>query len=86
MIVALMVILLSVNYNECLATVHFLENLKGVLDYYIETRLRNHNIKLIRLKHRMGLIRARLQGAREAQGDVLIFLGECLLYCVCINY
>lgn len=59
-------------------TVNFLENLKGVLDYYIETRLRNHNIKLIRLKHRMGLIRARLQGAREAQGDVLIFLGECL--------
>ncbi|XP_066144540.1 polypeptide N-acetylgalactosaminyltransferase 1-like [Euwallacea fornicatus] len=50
------------------------DSLKELLDYYLNTRLRNHNIKLIRLKHRMGLIRARLQGAREAQGDVLIFL------------
>ncbi|XP_074026809.1 polypeptide N-acetylgalactosaminyltransferase 1 [Leptinotarsa decemlineata] len=50
------------------------ENLNGLLDYYIETRLRNYNIKIIHLKHRLGLIRARLQGARAAQGDVLIFL------------
>ncbi|KAL1501593.1 hypothetical protein ABEB36_006890 [Hypothenemus hampei] len=50
------------------------ENLKDLLDYYLKTRLRNYNIKLVRLKHRMGLIRARLQGARVAQGDVLVFL------------
>ncbi|XP_060534269.1 polypeptide N-acetylgalactosaminyltransferase 1 isoform X1 [Cylas formicarius] len=50
------------------------ENLKGLLDHYIATRLQNYNINVIRLKHRLGLIRARLQGAREATGDVLIFL------------
>ncbi|KAG5882553.1 hypothetical protein JTB14_007160 [Gonioctena quinquepunctata] len=50
------------------------ENLKGLLDHYIETRLKNYSINLVRLKHRLGLIRARLQGARVAQGDVLIFL------------
>lgn len=52
----------------------FVEQLKDRLDYYIETRLKDHDIKVIRLKHRLGLIRARLQGARVAQGDVLIFL------------
>uniref|UniRef100_A0A6P7FEL8 Polypeptide N-acetylgalactosaminyltransferase n=1 Tax=Diabrotica virgifera virgifera TaxID=50390 RepID=A0A6P7FEL8_DIAVI len=50
------------------------ESLKGLLDYYLETRLANYKIKMVRLKHRLGLIRARLQGARVAQGDVLIFL------------
>ncbi|KAJ8956321.1 hypothetical protein NQ318_015059 [Aromia moschata] len=49
-------------------------SLKGLLDYYVSTRLKDHNIRLVRLKSRMGLIRARLQGARVAQGDVLIFL------------
>lgn len=48
--------------------------MKDLLDYYIATRLKDHNIKVIRLKQRLGLIRARLQGARIAQGDVLIFL------------
>ncbi|CAG9834198.1 unnamed protein product [Diabrotica balteata] len=50
------------------------ESLKGLLDYYLETRLANYKVKMVRLKHRLGLIRARLQGARVAQGDVLIFL------------
>ncbi|KAH1011564.1 hypothetical protein HUJ04_000907 [Dendroctonus ponderosae] len=50
------------------------DHLKDLLQYYLDTRLKSYNIKLVRLKHRMGLIRARLQGARVAQGDVLIFL------------
>lgn len=51
-----------------------LEKLKGLLQYYINTRMDKYNISLIRLPSRMGLIRARLQGARVATGDVLIFL------------
>lgn len=50
------------------------DSLKGLLQYYIKTRLQNYNVKLLRLKHRSGLIRARLSGARAAVGDVLIFL------------
>lgn len=45
-----------------------------MLQYYIKTRLKNRNIRLLRLKNRLGLIRARLHGARAATGDVLIFL------------
>ncbi|XP_069675879.1 polypeptide N-acetylgalactosaminyltransferase 1-like isoform X2 [Periplaneta americana] len=47
--------------------------LQGRLDYYLKTRLPS-NVRLIRLKERSGLIRARLAGAKEAVGDVLIFL------------
>lgn len=50
------------------------EPLKGQLQYYIDTRLKGYNVKIVRLPHRLGLIRARLQGARVATGDVLIFL------------
>ncbi|KAK8404121.1 hypothetical protein O3P69_000290 [Scylla paramamosain] len=43
------------------------------LDLYLKYRL-PPLVKLVRLKERHGLIRARLAGAREAVGDVLIFL------------
>lgn len=49
------------------------EELKGKLDRYIETSLPS-KVRLVRLKERQGLIRARLAGAKEAKGDVLIFL------------
>lgn len=47
--------------------------LQGKLDRYIETRLPS-KVRLVRLKERQGLIRARLAGAKEAIGDVIIFL------------
>ncbi|KRT82492.1 hypothetical protein AMK59_3039 [Oryctes borbonicus] len=50
------------------------EDLKGLLQHYINTRLSNYDVKLIHLEHRMGLIRARLQGARLATGNVMVFL------------
>nr|XP_012217497.1 PREDICTED: polypeptide N-acetylgalactosaminyltransferase 1 isoform X2 [Linepithema humile] len=49
------------------------EELQGQLDYYLSTRL-PAKVKLLRLPYRQGLIRARLYGARNAIGDVLIFL------------
>lgn len=51
----------------------FVEELQGQLDYYLSTRL-PAKVKLLRLPHRQGLIRARLHGARSAVGDVLMFL------------
>lgn len=48
-------------------------DLQGKLEWYIEKEL-PPIVKLVRLKERQGLIRARLAGAREAKGDVIIFL------------
>ncbi|XP_066977133.1 probable N-acetylgalactosaminyltransferase 9 isoform X2 [Macrobrachium rosenbergii] len=49
------------------------EELGEKLDLYLKYRL-PPIVKLVRLKERHGLIRARLAGARAAVGDVLIFL------------
>lgn len=47
--------------------------LQGKLERYIETQLPS-KVRLVRLKERQGLIRARLAGAKEATGEVIIFL------------
>uniref|UniRef100_A0A4Y0BMC4 Polypeptide N-acetylgalactosaminyltransferase n=2 Tax=Anopheles funestus TaxID=62324 RepID=A0A4Y0BMC4_ANOFN len=55
--------------------------LKGKLDYYVHTRL-PAKVKVLRQRQRVGLIRARLAGARLAKADVLVFLDahcECMV-------
>ncbi|KAK2711448.1 hypothetical protein QYM36_012572 [Artemia franciscana] len=49
------------------------KHLKGKLDYYVTSHLPD-KVRLVRLKERHGLIRARLEGAKTASGDVIIFL------------
>lgn len=51
------------------------------LDYYLATRLPQDAVKTVRLKNRLGLIRARLAGARIARGEVLVFLDA---HCECV--
>lgn len=47
--------------------------MKKPLDKYLSKKLFN-KIKIIHLKKRQGLIRARLAGARKATSEVLVFL------------
>ena len=50
-----------------------LEELKGGLESYIATKFPDGLIKIIRVKKRQGLIKARLHGWRNATGEVIIF-------------
>ena len=57
------------------------KHLQGKLTRYIQKKFPS-KVKLKRLKSRQGLIRARLEGAKLATGDVLLFLGE-FFCCFC---
>lgn len=50
-----------------------LATLKKPLDRYVSKKL-SDRVKIIHLKKREGLIRARLAGARKATSEVLVFL------------
>lgn len=49
------------------------EELKGTLTYYVRTYL-PLKVELIRLPQREGIVRSRLEGAKYANGEVLVFL------------
>ncbi|XP_049882423.1 uncharacterized protein LOC126378274 [Pectinophora gossypiella] len=51
-----------------------LPELKDKLSHYVRTRLPPHLIRIIRRKNRRGVVQARLEGARAASGEVLVFL------------
>ncbi|CAH8605420.1 unnamed protein product [Heterobilharzia americana] len=50
------------------------EYLKDNLDNFLSSTYPSGKVRVVHLKKREGLIRAKLAGAREATGDVLIFL------------
>ena len=54
------------------------KHLRGKLTRYIQKKLPS-KVKMLRLKSRQGLIRARLEGAKLATGDVLLYLGKQFL-------
>ncbi|KAI0980789.1 hypothetical protein GJ496_004323 [Pomphorhynchus laevis] len=49
-------------------------HLQKPLEDYISLKFPDNKVKLIRMEERMGLIQARIRGATEALGQVLIFL------------
>lgn len=51
-----------------------LEGLGQELEQYVSETWPDGVVKIVRTKERCGLIRARLEGAKAASGDVLIFL------------
>ena len=62
------------------------KHLRGKLTRYIQKKLPS-KVKMLRLKSRQGLIRARLEGAKLATGDVLLYLGKhFFIYTIYIYY
>ena len=55
------------NFETCI----YIDDLGHLLDDYMKPF---EKVKILRLKKREGLIRARLNGAKIAQGEILVFL------------
>ena len=72
--------------------------LKGELDSYIATQFPVGLVKMVRMKERVGLIRARMEGVRQASGEVIVIFDShmevnvqwsdtwrvCVCVCVCV--
>ena len=64
---------LHVLFDIKMVSLPVLEELKDGLDSYIATKFPKGLIKIIRVKKRQGLIKARLLGWRNSTGEVIIF-------------